>query len=460
MGGATRALSGWAFAAVLVAACGAHDAAAERRSNVVLITIDTLRADHVSCYGYSKPTTPALDAFAKRATQYTDCLAPAPWTVPSHASLFTGLFPTEHGAHTLKSPGNEAKFEVCALADEHTTLAEAFAQEGYATAGFAANAMFLSRRLKFDQGFGTYVAARATADKITNAALAWLDEAHPQPFFLFLNYMDAHCPYNPAARAQAPLPRPDARNSRTLMDRLVNTLAQTDEPVPQPFVDALVGQYDNGIAFADEQIGRLLSELERRGLYDSTFIVIASDHGEFFGEHRLAEHSRDVYQPVLWVPLLVKQPGQRNGAIVREPFDLVDVPNLIFSTLAGSLSRDWTRQFSRAPGNHPRLAESHYTRRADAASTALAARFDRVRRALYDGSFKYIASSDGNDELYDLAQNPTEQSNLLAQRPELCARFVDALRHFDEAAAMRAPAARTPAPETIDTSALQELGYH
>lgn len=452
----------YVFAALLALAHGCTDAASAPRPsvNVVLITIDTLRADHVSCYGYGKPTTPALDSLAQRATRYTDCLAPAPWTVPSHASLFTGLFPSEHGAHTVRSQvQNDARFDVRALADEHTTVAEAFAREGYATAGFAANHVFLSPRFKFDQGFGTYAAVRATADRVTAAGVTWIDSHRDEPFFLFLNYMDAHCPSNLAPRSREPLPAADERSGRTLMNMLVNTLTQTDEPVPEPFVEALIEQYDNGIAYADEHIGRLIHELERRGLYDSTLIVVTSDHGEFFGEHRLAEHSRDVYQPVLWVPLIVKAPGQREGVIEREPFSLVDVPNLMFRMLAGSLSRDWTEHFARTPGTHPRLAESHYTRRADANSAALAARFDRVRRAFYDGSLKYIASSDGNDELYDLASDAAEQHNLLIERPELRARFAEQLQRFDERLASRARFEGPLAPELRDAEALRELGY-
>lgn len=449
--------------ALLAVGASCADAAdAPRPSvNVLLITIDTLRADHVSCYGYDKPTTPALDALAKRATRYTDCLATAPWTVPSHASLFTGLFPSEHGAHMVRSQVlDDARFDVRALSEEHTTLAEALAGEGYATAGFVANEVFLSKRLNFDQGFGTYVASRVTADKVRAAAVAWIDLHRDEPFFLFVNFMDAHCPSNLAPRARDPLPRPDKRKGRTLMTRLTNTLAQTEEPAPEQFVDALVEQYDNGIAYADEHVGRLIHELERRGMYDSTLIIVTSDHGEFFGEHRLAEHSRDVYQPVLSVPLIVKAPGQREGSVEHESFSLVDVPNLVFRTLAEGLSRDWTERFPRAPGNRPRLAESHYSRRLDANSAApLAARFDRVRRALYDGSIKYIASSDGDDELYDLARDPSEQHNLLAERPELRAHMLEVLRRFDESSTKDARFQGPLALEHDDAAALRELGY-
>ncbi|MBT3223583.1 MAG: sulfatase, partial [Proteobacteria bacterium] len=161
--------------------------------NILFISLDTVRADHLSVYGYHLPTSPNLEALADHATLYRRAQASAPWTLPSHASMFTGLYPFEHGAHTPE-PGGKNKAVV--LNQDLTTIAEVLSSNGYVTGAIVANAAFLGKKFALDQGFAEYEIKRGTGDEINKRALTWLRKNKDQSFFLFLNYMDAHRPYN------------------------------------------------------------------------------------------------------------------------------------------------------------------------------------------------------------------------------------------------------------------------
>ena len=168
--------------------------------NVILITMDTMRADHMSAYGYERHTSPRMDQFADSATFYSRSMASSPWTVPTHASLFSGRDPFEHGAHTLKAVGNTQPINL--LYDGFLTMAEALEQEGFSTGAFVANDGMLATRWNLDQGFQTYQIERTLAENLNVRAFAWLDSvsAAGNPFFLFLNYMDTHKVYNTKPR--------------------------------------------------------------------------------------------------------------------------------------------------------------------------------------------------------------------------------------------------------------------
>ncbi|MBD3221321.1 sulfatase-like hydrolase/transferase, partial [bacterium] len=160
------------------------------RPNVVLIVMDTLRADHLGCYGYERDVSPEIDAFAAGSTVYDRAYATAPWTVPTHGSLFTGKLPFRHGAHTYRS--EERGIMVAPLPEVHVTLAEVFAAEGYRTGAFVANDAFLGERFQFDQGFATYHVEPVHADQLNRRAARWLREDRGAPFFMFMNFMDTH----------------------------------------------------------------------------------------------------------------------------------------------------------------------------------------------------------------------------------------------------------------------------
>ena len=206
--------------------------------NVMIITVDTLRADHLGCYGYHRPTSPNIDAFARGATLYRRSFAAAPWTVPTHASLFTGKTPFEHGARTFKSarPGQD---NVNPLHEDQFTLAEMFSSEKIETAAFVANAGYLAPRWQLNQGFATYEVDVSYAKKISQLAISWLRGHTEGGFFLFLNYIDVHKPYN--TRTPAPfLETPAVVDRGQLITKLYEKVMPGNKPVPAKLAQMVI----------------------------------------------------------------------------------------------------------------------------------------------------------------------------------------------------------------------------
>jgi arylsulfatase A-like enzyme len=418
-------LLGVLLLSIAVSACSPRDEAGRAAAppNVVLIVLDTVRADHLGCYGYERPTSPRIDAFARAATRHTHAMSSAPWTVPSHASMFTGKPPFAHGAHTVavQRPINNVR----PLPRDHVTLAEALAAEGYATAAFVANSGNLARHWRLDQGFETYHVKRVYADVLNESIFAWL-ERNEQPFFLFVNYIDAHRPYNARARAGF-LDRPASHDGGVLVERLVRRVLPAEQPVPLDLARRVIDQYDTAIANLDEEVGALLDRLKQDGLDANTVIVITSDHGEYFGEHHLVEHSKDVYQEAIRVPLLVRGPGQQEGRVADTLVVSNDLPRLIIAELTDEIRQRLSAGFPDAPGNHTVLVENYYTRHKDLFHPVWGWRFDRVRRAVFDWPYKLIHSSDGKHELYDLEADPREMRNLYEERRGVAERLGNSL---------------------------------
>jgi arylsulfatase A-like enzyme len=192
----------------------------------------------------------------------------------------------------------------------------------------------------------------------------------------------------------------------------------------------VIDQYDTAIANVDEQIGRLLDRLRTLGLFDDTVIVITSDHGEYFGEHFLTGHSKDVYQPALWVPLVIKGPRQRGGGVEESRVSLVGLPNLICAHLSPGPARRSREFFPEAVDPAVLLAEKYPSCRKSTVNTPWGHRFRRTRTALFAGPHKYIRSSDGRHELYDLARDPDEHANLLDESGDVAARLARVLDAF------------------------------
>lgn len=398
----------------LLAACGGESQPEQPPTRVIFITLDTLRADHLDFYGYGRPTSPELAEFAAGATVYTRAQAAAPWTLPSHASMFTGLYPHEHGAHTWpfeSFPGQPEGFiNVSPLAEEHVTLAEVFQSAGCATGAVVANVAFMDERFGLSQGFDQYDRRMGRVEAVNERVLGWLDEHGQGPFFLFVNYMDTHSPYNTKPledRSLGPLGGDNTlkRASRLVLDPALEA--------PELLLRQLVNQYDTAIANLDWGLGQLFDELRRRGLYHDTLIVITSDHGEYLGEKDLIEHSKDVYQGALHVPLIVKAPGQTEGDTDTDWISHVHLPGLILDLSLRSLNSGIPiGERIPTPSRAVVLSENYYSRAADLRAP-WGARFDRVRRVLVRGDMKFIGSSDGAHELYNLALDPLETVNLL-----------------------------------------------
>ncbi len=424
--------------------------------NVVIITLDTVRADHLGCYGYPVNTTPRLDALAKEATRYSKMVASSPWTVPTHASFFTGKFAFEHGAHGFKvsTPDNN----VNPLPSGQLTIAEVFWDEGYTTGAFVANDAFLAPRWQLNQGFETYRVERTTCNELNKKVFAWLDIASQRPFLLFVNYMDAHRPYN-ARSVPGLLPRPVVHDNGKLLDSLYAVVMPGTNPVPTALQQKVIDQYDTALRNLDTGIGALIDRLEELGVYDKTVLIVTSDHGEFFGEHLLVEHSKDVYEEVVSVPLIVKYPGQPQGVVETTVVSATDLPHLILSSFTGENWDTHLKKFPDAPGNHEIVSEIYYTRTKDLFHPVWGHRFDRIRTAIYDGPFKYIVSSDGKHELYNLELDGVEAVNLFGNDEATANRLASRLQNFfDTRGRSDERVDQTPLSEE-ESRRLKSLGY-
>lgn len=451
----------WAViaATVLASACGEPS----KPRNVVLVVLDTVRADHLSCYGYGRRTTPNLDRFAASADRYVTARSTAPWTLPSHASLFTGKFPHRHGADALKLPSG-AVADAIALSDDEVTLAEALAEAGFATGAFVANRGYVNPRLGLAQGFETFVNERYEARRMSELAAEWASGVDAsKPWFLFVNYMDAHRPYNvaplPPERA-AELPEPpgaDEPNAVESLDALCQHVFLRDDDPPPALVQRVIDNYDLGLANLDLGLATLFEQLRASGVLDDALVVITADHGEYFGEHDLVEHSKDVYEPALRVPLIVKRPGQREGRVIDEPISLVDVPGLILREAAPEVARAHPERFRGAAESAGALAQVKYARQKDL-DAPYGQRFRRERDALYVSRYKLIRSSDGRHELFDLAADPGERRNLFSERPAEAKVLMTQLERMLSAAGparVRLPSEMSEEERRI----MSELGY-
>lgn len=454
-------------------------------ANVLLITLDTTRSDHLSCYGYEHNTSPHLDALADDGLLFERCIAASNWTLPTHASMLTGLYPPRHGAHLLATGARaqEATLHSGAgpevlhdylhgsgvLHESCTTLAEVLRQAGRRTGAIVANRPSLQRAYQLDQGFDYYDDAAGESPApyrdariIADEALEWLDDDRSKPFFLFLNFMDPHAPYNPPAEylANGPgstaQPREQSWQSEQELWSMTGFHVMSDKrQINAEGLRYFTTRYDGEIGYMDAQIGRILAWLREKGLYDSTLIIVTSDHGEAFGEHFIFGHGFRLYEPEVQVPMLVKLPGgQRKGRIDR-PVHHVDVMPTVLQLL-----------------DLPPSAQMHGVSLLSSTSRdlfvqqnvflALASVFpwcNRAQWAVYRDHLKYIEYSNGDQELYDFAQDPGERNNLASSRPRDVHALQQALQQWKEQT--RSPIPPAPPseldPETAEQ--LRDLGY-
>ena len=472
----SRVKAGFAalVALCIASACGEP----EPRPNVVLITLDTVRAESLSCYGHERETTPRLDAFAKSATLFENSHSNGNWTPGSHASIFTGRFIFEHGCHyndptraiADEAPDDYMVIELSGLSEENTTMAEVLQEAGYATAGFVANGAFLNPRQVpgISQGFRHYkvLGPLDPAQDVNRRVFEWLERfpgENPEnrPFFLFVNYMDAHTPFNIEihdewSRERAPRPDPGESAEDTLMRRLVER-AMAGETEYGGMDRDVHTQYEVAIRNLDREIGNLIDYLKKSGLYDNTAIVITSDHGEFFGEHGLASHPMDLYRPGTFVPLIVKDVGQTEGRTVETPTMGVDVARLIAASLDEATRLEFERVFPNTPGSHPLMSELYYSHLRHI-NAEYKWRFRRVRTSWEEEGYKLIHSSDGNHELYYLPQDSEESNDLAAEEPEKVQELILKMEEFRRGK-RRLKGSSTIAPDETQMETLKVLGY-
>ncbi len=268
--------------------------------NVLLICLDTLRADRLGCYGYGRPTSPRLDAFAEKALLFEEAIAPSTWTLPSHASVFTGLHPAVHLAGW-----NQVRPR---LRVELETLAETFRKRGYLTAAFT-EGVAVQAALGFSQGFDVYsdglegqkISGGFLVEQTIADAAAWLERYQHLPFFLFVHTYQVHEPYGAPAGWESKF--------CDVEDGLAKKKLKAAKVPPNRARERASNRYDSGIAYADDVIGGFLDSLDERGVLDDTLVIVFSDHGEEFWEHGQSGHVYQMYREHLHVPLIMRMPG-------------------------------------------------------------------------------------------------------------------------------------------------------
>jgi arylsulfatase A-like enzyme len=309
-----------------VSIVGCSESQVHSRPNLVLIVVDTLRADHLEIYGYERKTSPALKKLAERGVVYEQHVASAGQTVPSTLTLLTSLHPAEHGFRHLGN-GHFSKHRPV-YPDALTLLPEVLKEAGYATAGFVGNP-FLQDENGFSQGYDRFLYSDADGARLTDAAIRWMDQhvSDGEPFFLYVHYFDVHTPYRPPGRFRELFPRP--ANGRVI---------ESNGHVPgarKRDLRATVALYDGGIAYTDDQIGRLLASLDALGVVEETVVAVTSDHGEEFMDHGGFGHGTHVHGELVRAPLIIAGPGVRDPgrreAKLTQHLDLA--PTLL--TLAG-----------------------------------------------------------------------------------------------------------------------------
>ena len=409
----------FSIACVLAAWALTH---AQSPPNVLLVTLDTVRADRIGAYGYAPAATPALDRLAREGVRFADATTQAPLTAPAHAAILTGTYPARLGVRdNATTPVPESA----------TTAAELFKARGYQTAGFA-GAFILAAPYGFAQGFDHFDAdfagfsdsqklqVQRRGGAVVDAALAWLNRARPQPFFAWVHLYDAHAPYEP----------------------------------PAPF-DARfkASPYDGEVAYVDACIGRLVAALEASSRLDRTIVAVVGDHGESLGEHGEQEHGMFLYEGVLRIPWILRLPGRAHaGLVVAEQVRAIDVlPTLtalagmpvprgdgesVAPVIDGKARRD-------PPASY---AETWYPRWHYGWSELTAIRAE---------GRKYIAAP--RAELYDLRADAAERSNLAGARAPLAAGMAAALTRI--AGGFGAAAVAAPQPDAETMARLRSLGY-
>jgi arylsulfatase A-like enzyme len=406
--------------------------------NVLLVILDTVRAQNLGLYGYGRETTPHLERRARSGVIFDHAYATAPWTLPTHAGIFTGLYPHDLSADHLVP-----------LDDVAPTLAEVFAGNGYRTAGFVANQAYAGPHTGLARGFSRYVTDLVSPQRILGASalgrlllfpatrgesylgvadrkeaavvnrqfLSWISGAGDRPFFAFLNYLDAHAPYEP--------PPP------------YDSMFSGDVPPPIP-MDMTWGRltrdvvhdnlraYDGAIRYLDEELHRLFEELEHRDLLRNTVVIITSDHGEEFAEHGIMRHGQSLYAPVLQVPLVIVGPGIPTGSRIDRPVSVRDLAATA-AVLAGieehpfpstSVSRYWRGH--PAPEEHDSEdvtvtpPESLILAEVSGDTTGGPRALNRLGNMLAAISARhyYVLREDGMELLFDLQSDPWQQEDL------------------------------------------------
>jgi arylsulfatase A-like enzyme len=399
------------------------------RPDIVLVVVDTLRADHLGAYGYKPPTSPRIDTLASRGVLFESAWGAAPWTLPSMMSIVTGRTPS---SHRVENDGLR-------LAADVPTVAQMLKARGYATGGFVSH-IYVTAPFGFDRGFERFEDFGLTrpeykpeakfeppADRVTDAALDWLKQQKGKPVFLMVHYFDPHWPYEPPEATRDLFPA----EYHGALDATWDSLSKFQDPsvpLPDDYRGFLVARYDGEIRFVDSEIGRLAEGIEKEGRSGRTWIVLTADHGEEFKDHRSIGHGRQMYEEVLHVPLVVVPPRGAPGGAADDGADQRPAGHKVATPVSGI---DLLPSFAEIAGVPVpagvegksllpllRGASGGAGASADRPVISETVRLNAYRRAVRQGSLKLIHVMDeSRAELYDLAADPREQQDLSHQRP-------------------------------------------
>ena len=453
------------------------------RPNVLLIVMDTVQAEHLAVYGYERDTTPNLRDLARDSMVYANAISASDITLTSHASLFTGMYPSWHGAYC--DPQNAAYGR--AVSNRYPTLAELFRSAGYQTTGVAAN-LYLRADFGLERGFDRFRIPRpvpllaaenafmlrgglrrglslffdtaqfdrlyALGEDINAELFAELGALSKpgRPAFTFVNYMDAHFPYVPPAPYNERYP---GRRSAMTQDDLEGEqkILVSGNGIAPGYRPHCLSQYDGGIAYVDHQVGEVVSWLKRRGAYDNTMIVVTSDHGEAFGERHRVGHANSPYQNLLHVALIVKYPNQAHRGTEERPVSLTDVAPTILEAAGIAAPQTMQGRSLTAIADRDIFSETFPCPVAHSPDCPNGC----TARAIFSWPFKFITTSNGHRELFDLSGDPAESRNLYIRQPERAAQLADRLSVWMKSMPQQSRETHTLSPE--DLRRLKSLGY-
>ena len=434
------------------------------KPDIVLISIDCLRADHLSAYGYARETSPHLDAFAREATLFETNITASSYTLPAHAAMLTGLPPSLHGAILGR-----------AIAPSVPYTPESLARAGYRTAGIAA-APFLSQSYGFHRGFHTYRATGGRAALIIDQALELFEEGRGQPQFFFLHLFDLHWPYSPPAAFRTRFgERPDD------ITDLLHHVMMRRPPDSRNQVEHAIALYDGELAYVDEELQRFFDALRNAGLWDTALVIVTADHGEAFYEHQDWDHARPwrhetpgLYEEIVHVPLIVKWPGESIGRRIKNLVSQMDVSPTILEAAGIEPATAWATGLRRWVDTDDAGAGAGEQTR-NTITEIVSFHRDRgagLQIAFRDQDTKYVATFRADrvaelhgtapvrEELYDLRNDPGEQDNLIDDDDVTARPFRAALRSYLKSARELAPTADGDVvPDEKLLEELRSLGY-
>jgi len=435
--------------------------------SVVLVLIDTLRPDYLGCYGFQGPVSPAVDRLASESVVFDRCVAPAPWTKPSVASLFTSLYPVNHGVvnhEGLWKRPDSGEVEKGVLGPSAVTLAEVLRDRGYRTGAFMANP-WITPEYGFDQGFDRFDhrGFYPPAPQVLARAEAWLDSIPgDRPFFAYIHLMDVHGPYrappvHDAALSGSPTVQSDVQLTREEWEAIPEYLrkeAWTRGPGGR-FVHTWRTRYAAGVRGVDDVLAGFLDRLRETGVLDRALLVLTADHGEELDEHGGWNHGATLYEEQLRVPLLIRPRGGAHPARHYPGLvSLLDVMPTLVSRAGGGVP-------PAAAGENLVSVLDGGTVEEGRVLLAMATTTGPEWIALRAGDYKLIRNqATGETRVFDLAADPGERANLADRRPDLARRLTEALgeRMGDaQQAGLFEPAGQPPSKET--RALLRSLGY-